>query len=56
MASSGSHMAGGSSSSAGWSASSFVAKGTSEVYVSGVADLLKQVEQLMAMAEKEKLL
>ena len=46
-------MAGGGSGTTGYSSSSFGAQGTGAVWASGAADLLKQFEQLMEMANKD---
>ena len=48
-------MAGGSSAAAWWSGSSFGGQGIGAALVLHADDLLKQVEQLIAMAKKEKL-
>ena len=55
-ANSGLHMASGGSGAAGWSSSSFGMQVTGTAFVSGAADLLKQVEQLTAKSKRKILL
>ena len=52
---SGTHMAGGGSGSAIWSGSSFGAQGPGVAQILNAGDLLKQVEQLVVMAEEVKI-
>ena len=54
-ASSGAHIASGSSGATGWSGISFGVQQTSVAQFSGAANILKQGKQLMAKAEMEKL-
>ena len=49
------HIASGGSGADGWSGSSFGAIGTGAAYFSNAADLLKQLEPLMAKAKTEKI-